>query len=125
MELAREEKCEFLPFMAPKQVRSPHCRCVLPPVAVACPAAIPIISLHHITSLLCLCSQIHVNKAGHICAMEFARNVQELNGEWHVDDEQLVHLKCDFVISAFGCQLRDSDGMPGALVDVLYITWLW
>jgi len=42
--------------------------------------------------------------------MEFCRTEQLDNGSWTVDDEQTVKLKADFVISAFGSQLGESDG---------------
>ena len=71
MDLAKEEKCEFLPFM------SPH--------------------------------QVHV-KAGRISSMEFHRTEQDEQDNWVVDEEQLVRLKADFIISAFGAGLADTDG---------------
>ena len=42
--------------------------------------------------------------------MEFCRTEQLDDGSWTVDDEQTVRLKADFVISAFGSQLGQSDG---------------
>ena len=71
MELAKEEKCEFLPFMAPRQV--------------------------------------HV-KAGRIRSVEFVKTEQLDDGTWIEDDEQVLRLKADFVISAFGSGLTDPDG---------------
>ena len=52
-----------------------------------------------------------VTKDGHIVAMEFCRTEQLDDGSWTTDDEQTVKLKADFVISAFGSQLGQSDGM--------------
>lgn len=41
--------------------------------------------------------------------MTFARTEQLDNGEWITDEEQLVTVKTDFVISAFGSGLYDDD----------------
>ena len=51
-----------------------------------------------------------VTKDNHIVAMEFCRTEQLDDGSWTIDDEQTVRLKADFVISAFGSQLGESDG---------------
>lgn len=51
-----------------------------------------------------------VTKDGHIVAMEFCRTEQLDDGSWTIDDEQTVKLKANFVISAFGSQLGQSDG---------------
>ena len=75
MELAKEEKCEFMPFMNPKKV---------------------------------------LTKDGRICAMEFWRAEQTDTGDWIDDEDQLVKLKADFVISAFGSGLSDPDGREPA-----------
>lgn len=69
MELAREEKCEFLPFLNPIKV---------------------------------------VIKGGHIVAMEFHRTEQDEDGNWIEDEEQIVRLKTNYIISAFGSKLNDS-----------------
>lgn len=71
MELAKEEKCEFLPFLSPRQV---------------------------------------VLKKGLVHAMEFCRTEQTETGEWVEDQEQIIRLKADFIISAFGSVLNDSKG---------------
>ena len=71
MELAREEKCEFIPFASPKKV---------------------------------------IVKGGKIVAIEFCRNEKDENGEWKEDTDQLIRLKANFVISAFGSRLHDSAG---------------
>ncbi|KAK6179258.1 hypothetical protein SNE40_011661 [Patella caerulea] len=70
MELAREEKCEFLPFMSPLKV---------------------------------LCSNDRIS------AMEFARTEQDDEGNWVEDEEQIIRIKANFVISAFGSGLVDKD----------------
>ncbi|XP_067138648.1 dihydropyrimidine dehydrogenase [NADP(+)] [Centruroides vittatus] len=69
MDLAREEKCEFLPFLNPFQV---------------------------------------LKKDGHIVAIEFHRTEQDEEGNWVDDEEQVVKLKTNYIISAFGSTLNDS-----------------
>lgn len=71
MDLAKEEKCEFLPFLSPRKV---------------------------------------VVKGGKIVAMEFVRTEQDEDGNWKEDHDQIVRLKADVVISAFGSILRDHKG---------------
>uniref|UniRef100_A0A914BUW6 Dihydropyrimidine dehydrogenase [NADP(+)] n=2 Tax=Acrobeloides nanus TaxID=290746 RepID=A0A914BUW6_9BILA len=70
MEAAREEKCEFMPFMSPKKLNI---------------------------------------KDGRIVSMEFIKTEQDLEGNWYEDDEQTLTLKADWVISAFGSTLIDSN----------------
>uniref|UniRef100_A0A4W4FIT6 Dihydropyrimidine dehydrogenase [NADP(+)] n=1 Tax=Electrophorus electricus TaxID=8005 RepID=A0A4W4FIT6_ELEEL len=69
MELAKEEKCEFLPFMCPKEV---------------------------------------MLKGGRVHALEFCRTEQMDEGEWVEYPEQVIRLKADFIISAFGSGLTDQ-----------------
>lgn len=71
MELAKEEKCEFLPFHSPREV---------------------------------------IVKDGRIVAMVFNRTEQDEEGNWVIDEEQTVRLKCDFILSAFGSGLSDEGG---------------
>uniref|UniRef100_A0A1B0CRF4 Dihydropyrimidine dehydrogenase [NADP(+)] n=1 Tax=Lutzomyia longipalpis TaxID=7200 RepID=A0A1B0CRF4_LUTLO len=70
VELAREEKCEFIPFMSPMRV---------------------------------------IVKNGKITGMEFCRNEQDSNGKWFEDRDQLNVIKANYVISAFGSGLHDTD----------------
>lgn len=42
--------------------------------------------------------------------MEFCRTEQNDEGEWVEDMEQIVRLKANFVISAFGSGLYENDG---------------
>ena len=72
MELARNEKCEFIPFQSPKEV---------------------------------------IIRNGKIAAMEFYRTEENENGEWIEDEDQIIRLKVDFLISAFGSGLYDSEGI--------------
>lgn len=70
VELAKEEKCEFMPFMAPIQVNV---------------------------------------KEGRITSMTFCRTEQDDQGRWIEDDEQMMTIKANFVISAFGSGLYEED----------------
>lgn len=71
MELAKEEKCEFLPFLSPRKV---------------------------------------VVRGGRIVAMQFVRTEQDEAGNWSEDEDQIVQLKADVIISAFGSVLSDPKG---------------
>uniref|UniRef100_A0A665W6W9 Dihydropyrimidine dehydrogenase [NADP(+)] n=1 Tax=Echeneis naucrates TaxID=173247 RepID=A0A665W6W9_ECHNA len=68
MELAREEQCEFLPFLSPCEV---------------------------------------ILKNGRVGGMQFCRTEQKEDGNWLEDEEQIVRLKADYIISAFGSMLND------------------
>lgn len=82
-ELAREEKCEFLPFMQPKKVHM---------------------------------------KDGRISMLEFCRTEQDEDDNWVEDEAQTAAIRCSFVISAFGSELRDSDVIQ-ALEPVSFNKW--
>ncbi len=71
VELARDEKCEFLPFMSPVKI---------------------------------------ITKNGNICAAEFCRTEQDENGVWIEDKDQIVRLKVNYIISAFGSGVQNPDG---------------
>ncbi|KAL9951246.1 hypothetical protein ACROYT_G043872 [Oculina patagonica] len=83
MQLAVEEKCEFLPFLSPKKV--------------------------------------HV-KDGKISALEFYKTEQLEDGTWIEDEEQTLKIKANFVISAFGSTLRDSDVIK-AMAPLKFNKW--
>ncbi|KAI1289875.1 putative dihydropyrimidine dehydrogenase [Halotydeus destructor] len=69
VDLAKEERVEFVPFVSPKTVKVAN---------------------------------------GKIVSMNFARTELDLDtGNWVEDSEQIVTLKADFVISAFGSGLSD------------------
>ncbi|XP_021164406.2 dihydropyrimidine dehydrogenase [NADP(+)] isoform X2 [Fundulus heteroclitus] len=68
MELAKEEKCEFLPFLSPREV---------------------------------------VVKNGKIAGLQFCRTEQTESGDWLEDEDQIIRLKADYIISAFGSMLSD------------------
>jgi len=44
--------------------------------------------------------------------MEFVRTEEDNDGNWKEDEDQVVHLKADVVISAFGSILGDAKGNP-------------
>lgn len=71
MELAKEEQCEFLPFLSPREV---------------------------------------LMKNGRIAGLQFCRTEQTEEGDWLEDEEQVVRLKADYIISAFGSMLSDPQG---------------
>ncbi|XP_043464219.1 dihydropyrimidine dehydrogenase [NADP(+)] isoform X3 [Leptopilina heterotoma] len=83
MELARHEKCEFLPFHSPKKV---------------------------------------VVRNKKIVAIEFYRTEQNENGEWIEAEDQIIRLKANFIISAFGSGLYDQD-VKNALAPVKLNKW--
>nr|XP_008958791.2 dihydropyrimidine dehydrogenase [NADP(+)] isoform X2 [Pan paniscus] len=83
MELAKEEKCEFLPFLSPRKV---------------------------------------IVKGGRIVAMQFVRTEQDETGKWNEDEDQMVHLKADVVISAFGSVLSDPK-VKEALSPIKFNRW--
>ncbi|XP_061695332.1 dihydropyrimidine dehydrogenase [NADP(+)] isoform X3 [Syngnathoides biaculeatus] len=68
MELAKEEQCEFLPFLSPREV---------------------------------------IMKNGRIAGLQFCRTEQTEEGHWLEDEDQVVRLKADYIISAFGSMLRE------------------
>uniref|UniRef100_A0A069DXZ8 Dihydropyrimidine dehydrogenase [NADP(+)] n=1 Tax=Panstrongylus megistus TaxID=65343 RepID=A0A069DXZ8_9HEMI len=69
MQLAWEEKCEFMPFLTPKQV---------------------------------------ILKDGKISVIEFYRTEAQEDGSWAADKDQILKLKADFLISAFGSSLTNN-----------------
>lgn len=71
MELAKEEQCEFLPFLSPREV---------------------------------------IMKNGHVAGLQFCRTEQTEEGDWVEDEEQIVRLKADYIISAFGSMLNEPQG---------------
>ncbi|XP_028608017.1 dihydropyrimidine dehydrogenase [NADP(+)] [Grammomys surdaster] len=83
MELAKEEKCEFLPFLSPRKV---------------------------------------IVKDGKIVGMQFVRTEQDETGNWVEDEEQIVRLKADVVISAFGSVLDDPK-VKEALSPIKFNRW--
>lgn len=83
VELAREEKCEFIPFLSPTKV---------------------------------------IQKNGRIAYVEFCRTEKDESGQWIEDFEQIVRLKANYVISAFGSGLMDPD-VISALSPVTLNSW--
>lgn len=70
VQLAMEEKCEFLPFLSPVKVNVTNDK---------------------------------------IVGMKFNRTEQTETGDWIEDEEQTISLKANYIISAFGSNLIDSD----------------
>lgn len=62
------------------------------------------------------------NGAGRVCAMEFYRTECNESGEWVEDKDQLIRLKCDFVVSAFGSTL-DEERVKNAMAPVRFNRW--
>jgi dihydropyrimidine dehydrogenase (NADP+) len=83
VDLAKEEKCEFLPFVAPRQV---------------------------------------ILKGGKIAGMEFCRTEETDDGKWVEDEEQIIRVKANFIISAFGSQLSCSD-VTKAMEPLAFNSW--
>ncbi|XP_034946599.1 dihydropyrimidine dehydrogenase [NADP(+)] [Chelonus insularis] len=83
MEVAREEKCEFIPFHSPKKV---------------------------------------IIKQNKIVAIEFCRTEQQDDGNWIEDEDQIIRLKADFIISAFGSSLYDLD-TKNAMHPIKFNKW--
>ncbi|EYC21985.1 hypothetical protein Y032_0018g3645 [Ancylostoma ceylanicum] len=56
------------------------------------------------------CTPKAVNiKDGKIVSVQFVKTEQDLSGNWYEDEEQMITLKADYVISAFGSTLLDED----------------
>uniref|UniRef100_A0A0K0D6I9 Pyr_redox_2 domain-containing protein n=1 Tax=Angiostrongylus cantonensis TaxID=6313 RepID=A0A0K0D6I9_ANGCA len=83
MEVAREEKCEFMPFCAPRTVNV---------------------------------------KDGKIVSMQFVKTDQDSDGKWYEDEEQMVTVKADYIISAFGSALLDPE-VVYAMSPLKLIKW--
>uniref|UniRef100_A0A0B7B8B4 Dihydropyrimidine dehydrogenase [NADP(+)] n=1 Tax=Arion vulgaris TaxID=1028688 RepID=A0A0B7B8B4_9EUPU len=83
MELAKMEKCEFLPFLSPRKV---------------------------------------IVRNSRIVNVTFFRTEQDENGDWTEDEDQVVKLKADFIISAFGSEITD-DGVKEALNPIKFNKW--
>ncbi|RVE62031.1 hypothetical protein OJAV_G00173250 [Oryzias javanicus] len=83
MELAKEEKCEFLPFLSPREV---------------------------------------IIKNGRVAGLQFCRTEQTEEGDWLEDEEQIVKLKADYIISAFGSILSDPK-VTEAMAPVKLTRW--
>lgn len=50
-------------------------------------------------------------KGGKIISLTFARTEQTDDGKWIEDKEQLITLKANYVISAFGSGLNDKNSI--------------
>ncbi|XP_026728900.1 dihydropyrimidine dehydrogenase [NADP(+)] [Trichoplusia ni] len=83
VDLAKEEKCEFIPFMSPREV---------------------------------------VVKDGKIAALKMCRTEQLDDGEWIEDEDQVMQLKANFIISAFGSGLYETD-VKDAMAGIKLNRW--
>jgi dihydropyrimidine dehydrogenase (NADP+) len=71
----------------------------------------------------CAPAKIVTNNMNKIIYMEFYRTEQNIEtNEWIEDKEQLIKLKCDYVISAFGSTL-DEDSIKKAIEPVKFNRW--
>ncbi|XP_041359086.1 dihydropyrimidine dehydrogenase [NADP(+)]-like [Gigantopelta aegis] len=61
-------------------------------------------------------------KDGRVGGMEFVRTEQTDAGEWVEDEEQMIRLKADFIISAFGSGLKDQSVVE-ALAPIKLNRW--
>jgi len=84
IEVAKEERCEFMPFASPYKVNT--------------------------------------NTQKKITSIEFYRTEQDENNEWVEDKDQIIKLKCDYVISAFGSTLSE-DSIKMALEPIKFNRW--
>eukprot|EP00106_Octopus_bimaculoides_P021562 XP_014789004.1 PREDICTED: dihydropyrimidine dehydrogenase [NADP(+)]-like [Octopus bimaculoides] len=80
MEAAKKERCEFIPFMSPKEV---------------------------------------LERNGRITGIRFAKTEVDENGQMTEDEDQLVVLKADFIISAFG-SLVSEDEVKNAMKPIKF-----
>ncbi|XP_041064626.1 dihydropyrimidine dehydrogenase [NADP(+)]-like [Carcharodon carcharias] len=83
MELAKKERCEFLPYMSPRRI---------------------------------------ILKGQRISAIEFVRTEQNDVGDWIEDEDQVIRLKANIVISAFGSVLCNSS-VKEAMTNIRFNRW--
>lgn len=62
-----------------------------------------------------------MTKNGVIMGMEFVRTEQDDDGNWVEDEEEIIRIKANYIISAFGSGLTDSDGMINKILSILLI----
>ena len=70
----------------------------------------------------CSPRKVHVGAAGRVTSVEFIRTEQNDDGDWIEDEDQVVRLKCDFLISAFGSTLSE-ESIKKALEPVKLNKW--
>ncbi|KFR00409.1 Dihydropyrimidine dehydrogenase [NADP(+)], partial [Nipponia nippon] len=63
-----------------------------------------------------------VLRGGQIVAMDFVRTEQDNDGNWKEDEDQVVRLKADVVISAFGSILSDTK-VREAMAPIKFNRW--
>jgi len=52
-----------------------------------------------------------MSKNGKVSGMEFVRTEQDDDGNWIEDEEEIIRIKADYIISAFGSGLTDNQGI--------------
>eukprot|EP01134_Creolimax_fragrantissima_P000723 CFRG0723T1 len=67
-------------------------------------------------------TRVITNKSGHVTALELNRTEQLEDGTWAEDEDQLMRLKCNYIISAFGSTLEDK-AMIDALSPIKMTSW--
>lgn len=50
-----------------------------------------------------------IQRNGKIVAMEFYKMEQDDEGKWVQDEDSLIRVKCDYIISAFGSAVKDDE----------------
>lgn len=66
--------------------------------------------------------KVNANTQNKITSIEFYRTEQDENNEWVEDKDQIIKLKCDYVISAFGSTLSE-DSIKMALEPIKFNRW--
>ncbi len=88
--MAIEERCEFLPFCSPKQVY---------------------VKNKKITSMEFY--KTEQTESGLFIRIIFFEIYFRIKGDWIEDEDQIIRLKCNYIISAFGSTLNDLSGCLG------------
>ena len=52
-----------------------------------------------------------MSKNGKVDRMEFVRTEQDDDGNWIEDEEEIIVIKANYIISAFGSGLTDNQGI--------------
>jgi len=66
--------------------------------------------------------KVNANTQNKITSIEFYRTEQDEHNEWVEDKDQIIKLKCDSVISAFGSTLSE-DSVKTALDPIKFKRW--
>eukprot|EP01027_Heterolobosea_sp_BB2_P012612 GEZU01018261.1.p1 GENE.GEZU01018261.1~~GEZU01018261.1.p1 ORF type:complete len:1036 (-),score=376.97 GEZU01018261.1:102-3209(-) len=63
-----------------------------------------------------------ITRDGRIVAAEFYKTFKDDNGNYPIDEDQFIRIKCDFIISAFGSTLNDEETMK-AMAPLTLNAW--